>query len=76
VPDFSTNTICFNGLDLCVVKPQTTSTASPVRDNHRHGRQDLLVAGLFAEDGRINPLYDEGCERISRNEAISMDWAA
>ena len=58
---FSTNSICFNGRELCVVNPnylnsvrETNPAATAKRD---------LVKVNFGEDGRINAsCYDDGCE--------------
>ncbi len=66
---FSTNTVCFNGLDLCVVNPnylnsvrQGNATAMAKRD---------LVRVHFGDDGRINiTCYDEGCALIQKTAAV------
>jgi len=60
VPGLSTNTICFNGPHLCVVKPQLPQRIT--EDNpSRHGRRDSGAGPVFAEDGGINTTcYDEG----------------
>ena len=58
---FSTNTVCFNGRELCVVNPnylnsvrQQSSTATAGRD---------LVKVHFGADGRVDATcYDDGCE--------------
>jgi hypothetical protein len=66
---FSSNTVCFNGLDLCVVNPnylnsvrQDNATAMATRD---------LVRVHFDDDGRINiTCYDEGCALIQKTAAV------
>ncbi|MCT0205723.1 hypothetical protein KQ302_11540 [Synechococcus sp. CS-602] len=61
----STNTICFNGLDLCVVNPNYLNSITEDNPTAMDGRD--LVRVFFAEDGRINTTcYDEGCERIKK----------
>ena len=62
---FSTNTVCFNGLDLCVVNPnylnsvlQSNATALAKRD---------LVRVHFGPTGRIDlTCYDEGCALVQK----------
>jgi hypothetical protein len=60
---FSTNTICFNGLDLCVVNPNYLNSVqeeSPAAMSDRD-----LVRVHFGSDGRIDvTCYDDGCERV------------
>ncbi|NQV10986.1 MAG: hypothetical protein HQ527_07465 [Cyanobacteria bacterium] len=61
----STNTICFNGLDLCVVNPNYLNSITEDNPPAMEGRD--LVRVFFAEEGRINATcYDEGCERIKK----------
>jgi hypothetical protein len=59
---FSTNTICFNGRELCVVNPNYLNSV-------REDRQDLRLQGRdlvklhFGPDGRVDAsCYDSGCE--------------
>lgn len=60
---FSTNTICFNGLDLCVVNPNYLNS---VEEDSPAAMEDRdLVRVHFGNDGRVNiTCYDEGCEVI------------
>lgn len=60
---FSTNTVCFNGDDLCVVNPNYLNS---IREENPEGTQgrDLLRV-LFGEDGRVSlACFDEGCEEV------------
>jgi hypothetical protein len=60
---FSTNTICFNGTDLCVVNPNYLNSIREERPEATAGRD--LVRVLFGDDGRvILTCYDEGCEEV------------
>jgi hypothetical protein len=59
---FSTNSICFNGRELCVVNPNYLNSV-------REDRQDLRLQGRdlvklhFGADGRVDAsCYDAGCE--------------
>lgn len=58
---FSTNTVCFNGRDLCVVNPNYLNS---VRQDHAAAMASRdLVKVHFGADGRINATcYDDGCE--------------
>lgn len=58
---FSTNTVCFNGRDLCVVNPNYLNS---VRQDHAAAMASRdLVKVHFGADGRINgTCYDDGCE--------------
>ena len=62
---FSTNTICFNDRDLCVVNPNYLNSVqeeSPVAMADRD-----LVRVHFGSDGRVDiTCYDDGCEAIQR----------
>ena len=58
---FSSNTVCFNGTDLCVVNPNYLNS---VRETSPYATaQRDLVKVNFVADGRINAsCYDDGCE--------------
>jgi hypothetical protein len=59
---FSTNTLCLNGTDLCVVNPNYLNSLLQERQDFR-GRD--LVRVRFAANGRVDLLcYDDGCELI------------
>jgi hypothetical protein len=56
----STNTICFNGSDLCVVNPNYLNSLRQERGAALNGRD--LIRVTFGRDGRINAYcYDDGC---------------
>lgn len=56
---FSTNTICFNGRELCVVNPNYLRS---VQVNNPATQQRDLVKVHFGSDGRINAsCFDDGC---------------
>jgi len=58
---FSTNTICFNDRDLCVVNPNYLNSVREENAAAAAGRD--LVRVHFGADGRINAsCYDDGCE--------------
>ncbi|MCP9916603.1 hypothetical protein [Cyanobium sp. ATX 6F1] len=58
---FSTNTLCFNGRELCVVNPNYLNSVSQARSDLIAGRD--LVKVHFDATGRTNAsCYDEGCE--------------
>jgi hypothetical protein len=60
---FSTNTICFNGTDLCVVNPNYLNSIREEKPETMDGRD--LVRVLFADNGRVKlACYDEGCEEL------------
>ncbi|MFN9622262.1 MAG: hypothetical protein ACK587_05440 [Cyanobacteriota bacterium] len=65
---FSTNTLCLNDTDLCVVNPNYLNSLLQERPDFR-GRD--LVRVRFAASGRVDILcYDTGCNLISaRREA-------
>ncbi len=59
---FSTNTLCLNGTDLCVVNPNYLNSLLQERQDFR-GRD--LVRVHFAANGRVDILcYDGGCDLI------------
>jgi hypothetical protein len=58
---FSSNTICFNGGELCVVNPNYLNSVREENAAAAAGRD--LVKVHFGADGRINAsCYDDGCE--------------
>ncbi|MFN9645659.1 MAG: hypothetical protein ACK6BG_11210 [Cyanobacteriota bacterium] len=60
---FSTNTLCLNDTDLCVVNPNYLNSLLQERPDFR-GRD--LVRVHFAANGRVDILcYDTGCNLIS-----------
>ncbi|MEB3332513.1 MAG: hypothetical protein VKI83_08485 [Synechococcaceae cyanobacterium] len=57
---FSTNTICFNGRQLCVVNANYLNSVREEQPQTTAGRD--LVRVHFGADGRINAsCYDDGC---------------
>ena len=57
---FSTNTVCFNGTELCVVNPNYLNSVREANTPATSGRD--LVRVHFGADGRINAsCYDDGC---------------
>ncbi len=66
---FSTNTVCFNGLDLCVVNPNYLNSVR--QDNATAMARRDLVRVHFGDDGRINiTCYDDGCALIQKTAAV------
>lgn len=60
---FSTNTVCFNGLDFCVVNPNYLNSVRQDNPTGMTGRD--LVRVHFGAEGRINlTCYDEGCSLV------------
>jgi hypothetical protein len=58
---FSTNTICFNGRDLCVVNPNYLNSVREDRSNTRLEGRDLVMVH-FGKDGRVDAsCYDDAC---------------
>lgn len=58
---FSSNTVCFNGSELCVVNPNYLNSVREGNVPAMAGRD--LVKVNFGADGRINAsCYDDGCE--------------
>ena len=61
---FSTNTICFNGRDLCVVNPNYLNSVREEKTEALAGRD--LVGVKFSRDGRVSlTCYDEACEGLN-----------
>ena len=60
---FSTNTICFNGRDLCVVNPNYLNSVRQDRPDATAGRDLVMVR--FDGSGRVNlSCYDDGCQQV------------
>ena len=58
---FSTNTVCFNGKDLCVVNPNYLNSVREDRSNTRLQGRDLVMVH-FGSDGRVDAsCYDDAC---------------
>jgi hypothetical protein len=61
---FSTNTICFNDRDLCVVNPNYLNSVREEKVDALAGRD--LVGVKFSRDGRVSlTCYDEACEGVN-----------
>lgn len=62
---FSTNTICFNGRDLCVVNPNYLNSVLQERADVMKDRDLVMVH--FGKDGRVDAsCYDDGCEVVRK----------
>ncbi len=62
---FSTNTVCFNDRELCVVNPNYLNSVKEDNPATTAGRD--LVKVHFGADGRIDAsCYDAGCEVVRR----------
>ncbi len=62
---FSSNTICFNNRDLCVVNPNYLNSVREENPGATEGRDLVMVH--FGPDGRVNlTCYDDGCEAVQR----------
>ncbi|CAK6693181.1 hypothetical protein IFHNHDMJ_01371 [Synechococcus sp. CBW1107] len=60
---FSTNTICFNNRDLCVVNPNYLNSVREDNPDSMDGR-DLVIVH-FNQAGRVNvSCYDDGCDVV------------
>lgn len=60
---FSTNTVCFDGRDLCVLNPNYLNSVREERVDALEGRDRVLVR--FGPDGRVLlTCYDQGCEGL------------
>lgn len=60
---FSTNTICFNGRDLCVVNANYLNSVREDRPEAAAGRD--LVQVRFDDSGRVHlTCYDDGCKEL------------
>jgi hypothetical protein len=58
---FSTNTICFNGKQLCAVNPNYLNSVREDRANTRLQGRDLVMVH-FGKDGRVDAsCYDDAC---------------
>jgi hypothetical protein len=59
---FSTNSVCFNGRELCVVNPNYLNSVREDRQDLRLQGRDLVKVH-FGPDGRVDATcYDTGCE--------------
>ncbi|MDM7938150.1 MAG: hypothetical protein QUV06_11925 [Cyanobium sp. CZS 48M] len=62
---FSTNTVCFNGTDLCVVNPNYLNSVLQDRAAVMKDRDHVMVH--FGSDGRIDAsCYDDGCDVVRK----------
>jgi hypothetical protein len=62
---FSTNTVCFNNRDLCVVNANYINSLLEDRPDLR-GRD--YVSAHFGANGRVDVIcYDKGCDLLSQN---------
>ncbi|MCP9800007.1 hypothetical protein [Synechococcus sp. RedBA-s] len=62
---FSTNTVCFNGTDLCVVNPNYLNSVLQNRAAVMKNRDHVMVH--FGNDGRIDATcYDDGCDVVRK----------
>jgi len=60
---FSTNTICFNGQDLCVVNANYLNSIREERPDASAGRD--LIQVRFDQSGRVNvTCFDDGCQEL------------
>lgn len=60
---FSTNTVCFDARDLCVLNPNYLNSVREERVDALEGRDRVLVR--FGPDGRVLlTCYDQGCEGL------------
>jgi len=61
----SSNTVCFNGTDLCAVNPNYLNSLRQEKGAALNGRD--LIKVTFGSDGRINAYcYDDGCPATTR----------
>jgi hypothetical protein len=59
----SSNTVCFNGRDLCVVNPNYLNSIVEEKPEVYEGRD--LVRVKFGPDGRVDlTCFDEACEEV------------
>ncbi|WP_255441452.1 MULTISPECIES: hypothetical protein [unclassified Synechococcus] len=62
---FSTNTICYDGTDLCVINPNYLNSVRQARPVLMKDRDHVMVH--FGEDGRVDAsCYDDGCKVVSQ----------
>lgn len=60
---FSTNTVCFNGQDLCVVNPNYLNSIREDLPRATEGRDLLMVQ--FDPNGRVQlTCFDDGCQGV------------
>jgi hypothetical protein len=61
----STNTICFNGMDLCAVNPNYLNSILQSHALAMKGRDHVMVH--FGSDGRVDAsCYDDGCDVVRK----------
>lgn len=61
---FSTNTICCNGRDLCVVNANDLNSVVEEHPQTTEGRD--LIRVRFGADGRVDlSCYDDACEEVN-----------
>ncbi|MCP9791355.1 hypothetical protein KBZ20_04520 [Vulcanococcus limneticus Candia 3F8] len=62
---FSTNTVCFNDRNLCVINPNYLNSIREDNPNTFSGRD--LVKVLFDSTGRVTAsCYDSGCDLVKK----------
>lgn len=65
---FSSNTLCLNDKDLCVVNPNYLNSLLQERPDFR-GRD--LIRAHFASNGRVDILcYDGGCDLVAQRKGV------
>lgn len=65
---FSSNTLCLNDKDLCVVNPNYLNSLLQERPDFRN--RDLIRAH-FASNGRVDILcYDGGCDLVAQRKGV------
>jgi hypothetical protein len=66
---FSTNTLCLNDRELCVVNPNYLNSLLQERPDFR-GRD--LVRARFAANGRVDLIcYDTGCDLLAQKREVN-----
>jgi hypothetical protein len=64
---FSTNTVCFNGRELCVVNPNYLNSVREDRANNARLAGRDLVMVHFGKDGRVDAsCYDDACALVKK----------
>ncbi len=62
---FSTNTVCFNDQELCVINPNYLNSVRQDNPTRMAGRDLVMVH--FGADGRLDAsCYDAGCDVVKR----------
>lgn len=63
---FSTNSICFNGIELCAVNPNYLNSVREDRAGTSLDGRDLVMVH-FGKDGRVDAsCYDHACRLVQR----------